>query len=131
MNLTKELFDFLNSDYKTFHIREDDKYYDIAKIQHNSFIDLLFINSNNYHKTTIGDKFEYCGFYDNEKKQLYDINTRDLTTSGVTFDLGLKYDYSDFYCSLSNGASKTNHYGQNYSKVRDFFSYNDRCGQEA
>ncbi len=74
MNLTKELFDFLNSDYKTFHIREDNKYYDIAKIQHNSFIDLLFINSNNYHKTTIGDKFEYCGFYDNEKKQLYDIN---------------------------------------------------------
>lgn len=74
MNLTKELFDFLNSDYKTFHIREDNKYYDIVKIQHNSFIDLLFINSNNYHKTTIGDKFEYCGFYNNEKKQLYDIN---------------------------------------------------------
>lgn len=74
MNLTNELFEFLNSEEKTFHIQEDGEYYDIVKIPHNSFIDLLFINCNNYHKTTIGDKFEYCGFYDKEKRQLYDIN---------------------------------------------------------
>lgn len=74
MDLTKNLFQFLNSDDKTFHIKDDDKYYDIVKIEHSPFIDLLFINSNNYHKTTIRDKFEYCGIYDKEKKELFDIN---------------------------------------------------------
>lgn len=74
MNWTNDFFEFLKSDYKTFHIKEENKYYDFVKIQHNSDIDLLFVNYNNYHKTTIGDKFEYCGFYDNKKEELYDIN---------------------------------------------------------
>lgn len=87
MDLTKTFFDFLKSNDITLHINHDDKFYDFVKIQHNPDVDLLFVNYNNYHKTTINDKLEYCGFYDKEKEQLYDINytlRRDI--------LNLEYD---------------------------------------
>jgi len=74
MNLSKSFFEFLKSDEKTLHIEKDKKYYDFVKIQHNPDLDLLFMNYNNYHKTTISDRLEYCGLYDKVNDNLYDIN---------------------------------------------------------
>ena len=72
---------------------------------------------------------KYSNLYLN-KKILESISPADAKNLNITIKYGekettFKYDYSDLYCSLSNGVSKTNHYGQNYSKVRDFFSNND------
>ena len=88
MNMTKNFFDFLNSDLKTLHIENNDRFYDFVKIAYNSRVDLLFVNYNNYHKTTVNDTLEYCGFYDKVEEKLYDINynlKRDI----------LKLDYYD------------------------------------
>jgi len=43
------------------------------------------MNQNYYHKTTIGDTFEYCGFYNKEQNKLYDISYK-LRNSFLNID---------------------------------------------
>lgn len=88
MDYANKFLEFLKSNEKSFHIEDNKKHYDIFKIQHSEYIDLLFMNSNNYHKTSIDDRFEYCGLYDKVNDKLYNI--------GYTLRMDiLKLDYND------------------------------------
>lgn len=88
MEYANEFLEYLKSNEKTFHIKNDERYYDFAKIPHSSTIDILFMNYNYYHKTSIDDKMEYCGFYNKENNMLYDISYNLKTNI-------LKLDYLD------------------------------------
>ncbi len=74
----KEIFEnFLNSNEKVFnYIKEDDKNsnYHIVKLPYNDYIDILYMTRTYGKNLSNYDKLEYCGFYDKENKELYDIS---------------------------------------------------------
>lgn len=73
MALYNEFLKFLESDEVIFRTEINKKVYDIFKLKYSEDIDMLYISSNYYNKTGMGDKFEYTGFYDNRNNKLYDI----------------------------------------------------------
>ena len=74
MNYKKEIHDFLKSSETLKNFVRDDYNYYLIKAPYNDTIDLLY--GNNTYRSNLGfhDKFEYQGFYDKEKDEIYDIS---------------------------------------------------------
>lgn len=73
MNYKDNFFNFLQSDYSTMQFSKEKYTYHIVKIPYSDNIDMLFTMHCYNNEVIPSDKLEYCGFFDNKNKFLYDI----------------------------------------------------------
>lgn len=113
MNYKREIHDFLKSSETLKHFVRDDYNYYLIKVPYNDTIDLLY--GNNTYRSNLGfhDKFEYQGFYDKEKDEIYDISYDMYKMLGIEWN---NHDYKSISELMKEFNVKINNIVTDYVK---------------